>query len=153
MREDEALHREELFARREQQYDQLKDDGVCLAESGLSDASDMIDWLVDAFGSTKNFVVPGSDGEIAHAELGWRSGVINVVSYRDGEDTLTTVPGKAGIYLVVDDPDAHHTRAQAAGATIIRPLTDHDYGSRGYSARDPEGNAWSFARMPVSRID
>jgi uncharacterized glyoxalase superfamily protein PhnB len=104
----------------------------------------MIAWLVDAFGLSKDLVVPGPDGEIAHAELGWRGGVINVVSYRDGENTLTTVPGKAGLYLVVDDPDAHHDRAKAAGATIVRPLTDHDYGSRGYTARDPEGNAWSF---------
>jgi uncharacterized glyoxalase superfamily protein PhnB len=24
------------------------------------------------------------------------------------------------------------------------PLTDQDYGSRDYTARDPEGNLWSF---------
>lgn len=49
-------------------------------------------------------------------------------------------------YVVVEDPDAHHNhkRAQAAGAEIVRELTDQDYGSREYSARDPEGNLWSF---------
>ena len=46
--------------------------------------------------------------------------------------------------MVVDDPDAHHDRARAAGATIIRELQDQDYGSRDYSAKDPEGNIWSF---------
>ena len=52
--------------------------------------------------------------------------------------------GQAWVYIVVDDPDAHHARAKAAGATIIRELEDQDYGSRDYSARDPEGNIWSF---------
>ena len=31
-----------------------------------------------------------------------------------------------------------------AGAEIVRELADTDYGSREYSARDPEGNHWSF---------
>jgi uncharacterized glyoxalase superfamily protein PhnB len=45
---------------------------------------------------------------------------------------------------VVDDPDAHFERAKAAGAMILRELEDQDYGSRDYSAKDPEGNIWSF---------
>lgn len=48
------------------------------------------------------------------------------------------------IYAVVADPDAHHAAAVAAGAKIVRELEDMDYGSREYSARDPEGNLWSF---------
>jgi uncharacterized glyoxalase superfamily protein PhnB len=46
--------------------------------------------------------------------------------------------------VVVEDPDAHHARAKAAGADVIRELEDQDYGSRDYSARDFEGNTWSF---------
>ena len=30
------------------------------------------------------------------------------------------------------------------GVEIVVELRDEDYGSRGYSARDPEGNLWSF---------
>jgi uncharacterized glyoxalase superfamily protein PhnB len=52
--------------------------------------------------------------------------------------------GHYSVYLVVDDPDAHHERAKKAGAEIVRGLRDEDYGSRGYTARDPEGNLWSF---------
>jgi uncharacterized glyoxalase superfamily protein PhnB len=26
----------------------------------------------------------------------------------------------------------------------VRKLRDEDYGSRGYTARDPEGNLWNF---------
>ncbi|WP_407646997.1 VOC family protein [Actinacidiphila soli] len=32
----------------------------------------------------------------------------------------------------------------AAGAEVVMPLTDQVYGSRDYTARDPEGNLWSF---------
>ena len=49
-----------------------------------------------------------------------------------------------GFYVVVDDPDAHFEHAKAAGAEIARELEDMDYGSREYSARDPEGHTWTF---------
>jgi uncharacterized glyoxalase superfamily protein PhnB len=45
---------------------------------------------------------------------------------------------------VVDDPDSHYERAEAAGARIVVGSTDQDYGSREYSAHDLEGNNWSF---------
>ena len=37
-----------------------------------------------------------------------------------------------------------HERAVAAGAQVVRELDDMDYGSREYSARDLDGNLWSF---------
>ncbi len=43
-----------------------------------------------------------------------------------------------------DDPAAVVARAREAGAEIVRELEDQDYGSRDYSARDFEGNLWSF---------
>ena len=46
-------------------------------------------------------------------------------------------------YIVVPDADATHARAVAAGATIIRPLQNTDYGSREFAVRDPEGHSWS----------
>lgn len=47
-------------------------------------------------------------------------------------------------YIVIDDVDAHATQARAAGAEIIMEPMDQPHGGRGYGARDPEGNAWSF---------
>jgi uncharacterized glyoxalase superfamily protein PhnB len=52
--------------------------------------------------------------------------------------------GCASLYIVTDDPDGAHERATAAGAELVRPLRDEDYGSRGFSVRDPEGNILSF---------
>ena len=52
--------------------------------------------------------------------------------------------GHATMYVVVEDADAHHERARAAGAEITSELRDTDYGSRDYAAKDPEGNTWYF---------
>jgi uncharacterized glyoxalase superfamily protein PhnB len=38
----------------------------------------------------------------------------------------------------------HALYAGEHGATIERELTDQDYGSLEFTARDPEGNLWSF---------
>jgi uncharacterized glyoxalase superfamily protein PhnB len=48
------------------------------------------------------------------------------------------------VYCIVADADAHHAQAVAAGAEIVMPLRDEDYGGRGYAARDPDGHVWSF---------
>jgi uncharacterized glyoxalase superfamily protein PhnB len=48
------------------------------------------------------------------------------------------------VYVVCTEPDALFARATAAGASVVRGLADEDYGSRGFTVRDPEGNLWSF---------
>jgi uncharacterized glyoxalase superfamily protein PhnB len=110
------------------------------------DAHAAIAWLVKAFGLTEDFVVEGPGGTIAHAQLGWRGGgMVMLGSVSDGSDgRLNVATGPSWLYLVVEDPDEHYRRAVAAGAEIIDPVTDKDYGDRGYTARDPEGNVWSF---------
>jgi uncharacterized glyoxalase superfamily protein PhnB len=47
-------------------------------------------------------------------------------------------------YLVVENIDALYERAQAAGAEIVMPIKDQDYGSRDFICRDPEGHLWSL---------
>ncbi len=46
--------------------------------------------------------------------------------------------------VTVADPDAHHARAVAAGASIITPPHDNEYGGRSYATRDPGGYVWNF---------
>jgi uncharacterized glyoxalase superfamily protein PhnB len=48
--------------------------------------------------------------------------------------------------VVVDDVDAHHERARAAGATIAAAPADQPHGSRIYRAVDPEGHRWIFSQ-------
>lgn len=107
------------------------------------DARAAIEFLTKSLGLVAGEVHEGPDGQVMHAELSWGNGVVMVSSRPSGEpDVFDT--GTAVIYLAVDDPDAAHDRAVAAGAEIVRGLTDQDYGSRDFAARDPEGNVWSF---------
>jgi uncharacterized glyoxalase superfamily protein PhnB len=106
------------------------------------DAPAAIEFLERAFGLQRKSVHENEDGTIAHAELTFGSGGIVMVGTRKDGDRFET--GRAVLYGIVDDPDAHHDRAKAAGATIVMELTDQDYGSREYAAEDPEGNVWSF---------
>ena len=67
-----------------------------------------------------------------------------ISSHRRGDGHNPSAPGTSSMYVVVDDPNAVYARATDLGATITRELTDSDYGSRGFSVRDPDGNGWSF---------
>jgi uncharacterized glyoxalase superfamily protein PhnB len=112
------------------------------------DAPGAIDWLEKAFGFKRQMVYPGPDGTIAHAQLIVSGGMIMLGSYKDDEFRYKTPRAAGGVtqavYLYVADIDAHFTRAKAAGAEIVVALKDTDYGSREYSARDPEGHLWHF---------
>jgi catechol 2,3-dioxygenase-like lactoylglutathione lyase family enzyme len=43
------------------------------------------------------------------------------------------------VSIEVDDVDAVHRRALAAGAEVVYPLTDEDWGLRRFFIRDPNG--------------
>ena len=111
------------------------------------DAEAMIRWLKDVFGFTER-VVYRSDGVVRHAELAYGSSILMLGQCRD--DEYGRLVGDTGgrrtdaLYIAVNDPDALHARAKAAGAKIEMELHDTDYGSRDFACRDPEGNLWSF---------
>ncbi|GAA3982588.1 VOC family protein [Actinomadura viridis] len=99
------------------------------------DPAKAMDWLEQAFGFVPLAAHKDDDGRVVHAEMRYDTGI---VMFGAGE------PGGPGVYVAVDDPDAHHDRAREAGAEIFRGLSDQSYGSRDYAARDPEGNEWYF---------
>jgi uncharacterized glyoxalase superfamily protein PhnB len=111
------------------------------------DAPAAIEWLGRAFGFRQRFATPVEDGKIMHAELEADGNVIMLGSTGVGLDIRS--PRELGgatqcMYLVVEDPDAHHRRAREAGAEIVRELNETDYGSREYVCRDLEGHLWGF---------
>jgi uncharacterized glyoxalase superfamily protein PhnB len=108
------------------------------------DARAAIDFLEKAIGFERHAVYDGEDGGVAHAELSFGSEMVMLSSSGEGSKLFDQAQGRYSLYLVVDDPDGHHDRAAQAGAEIVRGLKDEDYGSRGYTVRDPEGNLWSF---------
>ena len=111
-----------------------------------ADAKAAIRQLTEALGFTELSVYEGEDGAVLHAELVQGNGAVMIGSKGRGGvfDTAMRNAGPAGVYVVVDDVDAHHRRAVDHGVEILMPPTDQDYGSRDYLARDAEGNIWSF---------
>ncbi len=119
-----------------------------------TDASAAIDFLCTAFGFTRHAVHadPDDPSIIHHAQL-VREGQMVMLSSERGSEFSRAAPmvsvtqargNTQAPYVVIDDIDAHARRARAAGADLFREPEDQDYGGRGYSARDPEGNVWSF---------
>ena len=109
------------------------------------DAAAAIDWLERAFGFETTARHEGPDGTIAHAEL--RLGE-SLIMLGQGAEDLQDPPSsprsaRVTIYVAVEDVDGLHDRAQSAGADVS-DLAEQDYGSRDFSARDLEGNHWSF---------
>lgn len=112
------------------------------------DARAAIAFLERAFGFTTRFVVPGPNDSVMHSELTLGTAVVMVSTSNPEKGQVS--PRKASalahtLCIRIEDPDAHFARAQAAGATIFRPLRTEEYGARGYQARDPEGHGWYFS--------
>lgn len=102
-------------------------------------------WL-SALGFEEGILVTGADGTtVEHSEMLWpEGGRVMISSHGKADDTFSVARGAASVYVVVDDPDAVFASAKQLGAEVIRDMEDTDYGSRGFSVKDAEGNRWSF---------
>ncbi|RIL05596.1 MAG: aminotransferase [Proteobacteria bacterium] len=115
-----------------------------------------IDWLCNAFGFEVQLLVEGDGGRIEHSELKYGDGLVMVSGTDKGERMpWARSPSQVGgantqnLMLYVDDVEAHHARAIAAGAVIVMEMETHDYGAdhwadRGYGCRDVGGHHWWF---------
>jgi PhnB protein len=116
------------------------------------DVDAALSFLAKAFGFEEVLRYTGEEGYVNHAEMRLDDAKIYLgdpgEEYRNpkklGNETV-------GIYVLVDDVDAHFERAKAAGAEIREEPTDQEYGERRYSARDPEGHEWFFAQ-PIKEV-
>jgi uncharacterized glyoxalase superfamily protein PhnB len=112
------------------------------------DARAALDFLTRAFGFEERACYARDDDPaiIEHAEMRWPlgGGVMFGTAGKDDGPFGTRRPGNDSVYVVCDDPDTLFERAVAAGAVVVRGLADEDYGSRGFTVRDLEGNLWSF---------
>jgi len=128
-----------------------------LAAVFYDDAAAALDWLCRAFGFEVRLRVEGEDGRIEHSEVVFGEAVIMVGESggdRPGQEHMVSPRSTGGgntqlLGFYVDDADAHHAGALAAGAGIFRELETNDYGEeyfsdRSYGALDPEGHMWFF---------
>ena len=131
---------------------------------GYEDAAAAIDWLCAAFGAVENAEARSADasGTINHAELDLEgstifhstpSGYVGSRRHREScelERRMHDNPWVVdGLFVEVDDVDAHHARAVENGTTIVRGLDEPGNGYRLYTAEDLEGHRWMFGqRLP-----
>ena len=126
---------------------------------GYEDAAAAIDWLCAAFGAVEESGSrqTGQDGTIGHAELDIEGSTIFLSTpagytgsrtHRESceiERRMHDNPWVIdGLFVEVADVEAHHARAAAAGATILREPEEPGVGYRIYTAEDLEGHRWMF---------
>ena len=129
------------------------------------DAGAAIDWLDRAFGFRESGErYTDENGVVTHAEMELDGAQIMLSTptpeYRGPRRHAEECEQAArwldnpwvidGLFVVVDDVDAHHERAAAAGAKIIRALEDPGVGFRIYSVEDLEGHRWMFGQATGS---
>jgi len=121
-----------------------------------NDAWAAIHWLCSAFGFMQVFCVPETGDYVRHAQLKLGQNLVMVGSVRpdDGIVSPKTLGAATQMLAVyVEDPDAHFARAEAAGAKILYPPTNTDFGSREYHVADLEGHLWTFGTYRPSAED
>jgi uncharacterized glyoxalase superfamily protein PhnB len=126
------------------------------------DTANAIDWLCAAFGFAEDRSVRHTDanGVVGHAEIERDGARVMLATpnaeYRSPRHHRETCEDAArwldnpwvidGVFVEVDDVDAHHAVAVTAGATILREPNEPGVGFRIYTAEDPEGHRWMFGQ-------
>jgi uncharacterized glyoxalase superfamily protein PhnB len=124
------------------------------------DCATAADWLQDAFGFREHERYADDDGRVTHVTLTIGEGVVMIgwpgPDYESPRHHAETCEAAArwletpyvvdGVYVSVDDVDAHFERARTAGARILSEPEDQSFGDRHYRAEDLEGHRWMFAQ-------
>ena len=113
----------------------------------VRNASAFLDFLREAFGAVERGRVALEDGTIGHAEVWIGNRVVQMFDARPGwPDT------PAFLSLYVEECDAVHAQALAAGATEVTALFTNAWGDRMGRVRDPFGNIW-WIQTHVEDVD
>jgi uncharacterized glyoxalase superfamily protein PhnB len=123
------------------------------------DAGAAIDWLSKAFGFEEDESMRHTDdGTVTHAEMSLQGATIMLATpnkdYRgprrhaeeceQARKWLDNPWVVDGVWIAVDDLDAHYEQAVKGGARILRQPKDPGIGVRMYTAEDLEGHRWMF---------
>ena len=109
-------------------------------------ADDALAFYAKAFGAevTERYA---DGGRVHHALLVAGPARFAVKDAGDGDPAPSSDGGLPVIMaLYVDDPDAVAARMLDGGATVIFPVSDHEYGERAGRLADPWGHLWMLAK-------
>ncbi len=117
---------------------------VLSISSGLSD----IDFYKKAFGAIELWRINNPDGSVHVAAFAINGAMFRL--HEEGRGNLS--PVKAGgttvtIGLTADDIHAVFEQAVAAGAIVLSPVIDYEYGYRQGEIKDPFGHHWIIEKL------
>ena len=114
----------------------------------VSDAALAIDFYVAAFGAVETERYTDPSGRIVHAMVEIGGLKVAVKDEGDGDPAPTSLGGSPVIMaLDVSDADAVGDAMVKAGATVVYPISDWEYGSRGGRLADPYGHLWMVSQQ------
>ena len=113
--------------------------------SGVMDIS----FYSKAFGATEILNLKNDDGSVHVAELSINGTIFHL--HEEGPQKGRLEPSKVKgittlIGLFVEDVDLYMNNALKAGATLISPAQDYDYGYRQGDFLDPFGHQWMIEK-------
>ena len=114
------------------------------------DGNAALDYLTGVLGFTERTRTSAPDGTLGHAEVQLGESVIMVGCPPEFVTPKELGTATVGLYVHVDDVDAHYRRAVDAGAIPDDEPTDQRYGVRSDGLKDPEGHQWWFSQ-PLAR--
>ncbi|MEJ3657332.1 VOC family protein [Actinomycetes bacterium KLBMP 9759] len=105
-----------------------------------------IDFYGAAFGAELLERFADDDGRVLHAmlALGPHKFAIKDAGHGDPAPTEGAMPVIMALYVA--DADAVGKRMEDAGAAVVYPIADQEYGERGGRLRDPFGHQWMIAQ-------
>ncbi len=106
----------------------------------VTNAAQLIDFLLKAFGATLKYQMKDDGGNVRHAEVQIGDSMVMIGQARD-----EWVPKPGNFYLYVPDCDALYKSALAAGGKSVQEPATQFYGDRHSAVDDPQGNTWWIA--------
>jgi uncharacterized glyoxalase superfamily protein PhnB len=114
-------------------------DASVMPELAYPDVLEAAEWLCRAFGFRERLRIGAHRVQLVYGD-----GALIVI---EGEPS-----GGPAVLVRVEDADAHHAQALAAGAEILDPPADYPYGERQYGALDLGRYRWRFSQS-IADVD
>jgi PhnB protein len=115
-------------------------------ELHIPNGTTSFDFYLD-FGAKEHFCFRNDDGSIHVVELEIDGAIFHLhETMRDALEPVSANGVTAVVGLFVEDVQEVFNRDISAGAIVVTPVTDHDYGYRQGMVRDPFGHLWQIQK-------
>ncbi|HEV8485258.1 MAG TPA: VOC family protein [Blastocatellia bacterium] len=122
----------------------------------IKNAGAAIEFYKQVFGATEKMRMAEPDGKIGHAEIEIGKARIMISDEYPEIDVLgpqSRGGSTVGLHILVEDVDTVFSRAVAAGAKQLKPVSDQFYGERSGQLADPFGHVWYIGTVKEDLSD